>query len=197
MLGKSVCGTPCIYLFSLGKVEDLKKIDYFKEALKNVDCGILYKWGRTIDLKRRSGEHTLTFGSIQGVKVILEIYAHIDPVNVVSAENDIKTHFSLHSHHIQLENFKELVVLNKDEFLTTKEKYSDLQEQYSGCLRQLVDQNNHSQQEIKDLKYQITIKNKDLELVLKDLEIEKQRLKSTLLEKEMEILNLKLQKTNI
>jgi hypothetical protein len=211
VLGKSVCGTPCIYLFSLGKVKDLKKLDYFKEILKNFTTGMVYKWGRTIDLKRRTGEHQITYGSIEGVKVSLEIYAHIDPIYVTNAENDIKEHFTLYNSNFSLENFKELVILDKTELSETRDKYNDLYNQYGGCLKQLVDKNNLQIQEIKDLNYQLTIKNKDIEiqgkdinLLMKDLaikdkdlEIEKERLKSSLLEKEMEILNLKLQLTSI
>ena len=177
-------------LVLLGKVKDLKKLDFFKEILKDFIGGSLYKWGRTIDLKRRSGEHQITYGGIEGVKVNLELYAHIDPINVVNAENDIKDHFKLYNSNVILENFKELIVLNQEQFLETREKYSDLHEQYGGCLKQLVVKNNLQEQEIKDLNYQLTIKDKDLE-------ISKERLKSTLLEKEMEILNLKLQLTSI
>lgn len=197
VLSKSVCGTPCIYLFFLGKVKDLKKLDFFKEILKDFIGGSLYKWGRTIDLKRRSGEHQITYGGIEGVKVNLELYAHIDPINVVNAENDIKDHFKLYNSNVILENFKELIVLNQEQFLKTREKYSDLREQYGGCLKQLVVKNNLQEQEIKDLNYQLTIKDKDLEISNKNIELEKERLKSTLLEKEMEILNLKLQLTSI
>ncbi|ADO00510.1 hypothetical protein WIV_gp166 [Wiseana iridescent virus] len=199
VLSKSVCGTPCIYLFSLGKVKDLKKIDYFKEVLQSVSGGTVYKWGRTIDLKRRTGEHQLSFGSMEGVTLVLEIYAYIDPANVVNAESDIKNYFNSEVYNcpISLENFKELVILNKTEFLTTKEKYNELQNQYSGCLKDLVDKNNLQSQEIKELKYELTIKNKDIELLEKDVQLEKERLKSSLLEKEVEILNLKLQLTSI
>lgn len=161
VLSKSVHTTPCIYLFSLGKVKDLRKLEYFKEALKNASGGTVYKWGRTIDLKRRTGEHNITYGSIEGVTLVLEI-------------------------------------------LTTREKYNDLQNQYGGCLKDLVDKNNLQSQEIKELKYELTIKNKDIELKNKDIELlekdvklERERSKSSLLEKEVEILNLKLQLTLI
>lgn len=206
VLSKSVHTTPCIYLFSLGKVKDLRKLEYFKEALKNASGGTVYKWGRTIDLKRRTGEHNITYGSIEGVTLVLEIYAHIDPINVISAESDIKNYFNSEVYHdpILLENFKELVILNREEFLTTREKYNDLQNQYGGCLKDLVDKNNLQSQEIKELKYELTIKNKDIELKNKDIELlekdvklERERSKSSLLEKEVEILNLKLQLTSI
>ena len=64
VLSKSVCGTPCIYLLSLGKVKDLKKLDYFKEILKKFSSGTV---GRTIDLRRRIGEHQITSGCIEGL----------------------------------------------------------------------------------------------------------------------------------
>lgn len=194
VLGKSVSETSCIYLFALGKVKDLRKLDLFKEILKDYsDNSIVYKWGRTIDLKRRTGEHNVTYGVFEGVKVILEIYAHIDPTYIVYAENDIKAYLNQYNSNISFQNFKELIVLNKSEFLETKEKYNDLHEQYGGCLKQFVVKNNQQEQTIKELTYQLTIKNKDVELLNKDVELE--RSKTTLLEKEMEILNLKIQLT--
>jgi hypothetical protein len=203
VLGKSVCGTPCIYLFSLGKVKDLRKLDVFKDTLKNVVGGTVYKWGRTTDLKRRSGEHNLKYGSIEGVKVTLEIYAHIDPIYTGNAENDIKAYFQPYDS-VSIENFKELIVLTREEFLETRDKYNQLREQYGGCLKELVDKNILYEQNIKDLNYQLTIKDKDISLLGKEIELsnkntelEKERLKSALLEKEIEILNLKLQLTCI
>ena len=189
VLGKSVSGTPCIYLFSLGKVKDLKKLDYFKEILKNFSCGTVYKWGRTIDLKRRTGEHMAIYGCIEGVKLNLELYAYIDPIYTVDAENDIKGFlqpFSLNG----MENFKELVILNQDEFSETKTQYRELKEQYGGCLKELLEKSGRLEQEIKDLNYQLTIKNRDVELA-------QERLKSSSLEKDVEILNLKLQLASI
>lgn len=197
VLGKSVSGTPCIYLFSLGKVKDLRQLDAFKDMLKDVPGGsTIYKWGRTNDLKRRTGEHNITYGSIKGIKITLEIYAHIDPIYTCNAENDIKDYFTPYDS-IFLGNFKELIVLTREEFLETRDKYNQLREQYGGCLKEIVDKNTLYQQEIKDLNYQLTIKNKDIELSNKNTELEKERLKSALLEKEMEILNLKLQLTSI
>ena len=169
VLGKSVCGTPCIYLFSLGKVKDLRKLDAFKDVLKNVSGGSVYKWGRTTDLKRRTGEHNITYGAIEGIKVNLEIYAHVDPIYTCRAEKDVKDYFKPYK--VSIENFKELVLLTREEFLETKEKYNQLREEYGGCLKEIVDKNILYEQEIKELNYQLTIKNKDISLLEKDLEI--------------------------
>ena len=47
--------TPCVYLFVIGKANELLKTDkYSKDTL-------LYKFGKTDDLPRRSGEHERDF----------------------------------------------------------------------------------------------------------------------------------------
>ncbi len=181
VLGKSVCGTPCIYLFSLGKVKDLRKLDAFKDVLKNISDGSVYKWGRTTDLKRRTGEHNITYGSIEGIKINLEIYAHVDPIYTCRAEKDVKDYFKPYK--VSIENFKELVLLTREEFLETKEKYNQLREEYGGCLKEIVDKNILYEQEIKELNYQLTIKNKDISLLEKDLEILNLKLKLTSISK--------------
>ena len=50
----SITSMPCVYLFNIGKITELRK--HYHE-LKPFKKGFLFKWGRTNDLKRRTWEH--------------------------------------------------------------------------------------------------------------------------------------------
>ena len=57
-----VAKVPCVYLFHIGKVVDMR-LSY--PDLKKYKSGMLFKYGRTENLSRRLGEHMGTFGTLE------------------------------------------------------------------------------------------------------------------------------------
>jgi hypothetical protein len=210
----SVTSTPCIYLFCLGGVKELKENEEFKEALlshKNSDK--VYKYGKSIDLRRRTGEHRRSWSPLE---IKLSKYAYIDPQYISKVElelknylsDDLECQFLKVQHNNEITN--EIVVLSNQQLKLLSDKYVDFSKEFGGCLTDITKTNielerkletlnlTHSSEmeklnhklELNESKHQVTIKDKDLE-------VEKERSKSALLEKEIEILNLKLKGLSI
>lgn len=185
VLGCSVTSTPCIYLFNLGGVKDLKNSDIFKDVLEpysNKDY--VLKYGKSIDLKRRSGEHKRSFSPL---KIKLTKYAYIDPQYISKAEYKLKKYIS---NKLECESLKvevnhqitnEIVVLNQAQMKLLYNKYTELSEKYGGCLTDLNKVNTNLEREIEILS------------LTHELEMEKINHKLSLKDKEVEILQLKLE----
>lgn len=106
----SATSIPCVYLFTMGTVKDLRKS--MKLDNKYTDNMIVCKYGKTDSLERRTGEHISMYGSIKGCQLMLKYYSYIDPKNITEAENYIKDQMNAINAHITYENHKELIVLD-------------------------------------------------------------------------------------
>lgn len=168
---KSVSSLPCIYLFSIGTVKDLRKslkipAEYDKEE-------IVYKWGTTIDIKRRTREHKNDFGKIEGTNPELVLFGFIDPQYMHEAETKIKDLFKGMDLALNLNKYDELAIIPKNKFKLIKQQYDITTKAYIGHIREITEK-------IKD-------KDHEIELLKKDNEI-------ALMKKDLEIANLKLKK---
>lgn len=90
-LKTDVMSLPCIYLFELGKTKDLRKI--FNIPDNHNDESVVYKYGLTNDLARRTSEHDLKYKKM-GIKINLKHHAFIDCMYLQKAENDIRRYFT-------------------------------------------------------------------------------------------------------
>jgi len=194
--------TPCVYLFALGYANKLLNTEEYSD-----DC-ILYKFGNTDDLPRRSSEHDRNYKKQFKLDHIeLMLFSVIDPKYIVDAETSIKDYFKLNI--IKHENSKELIVLNKTEYDKTIKHYKLIQNSYIGCYKEMQDKINQLEQRLKEEQYKHELtrkdyenyqslsiekyqcllrdKDKDIELMIQKLELETLRR-----DKEIEILNLKL-----
>ncbi|QKF94783.1 BRO N-terminal domain-containing protein [Fadolivirus algeromassiliense] len=180
---------PCVYLFTLGTVKNLRKS--MKLDNKFTDNMIVCKYGKTDSLVRRTGEHISTYGSIKGCQLMLRFYSYIDPKNITEAENYIKDQMNAINAHITYENHKELIVLDpkvlNDKINT---HFTMMAKAFAGCIAEL-------QAKIKDLENQLLIekerhKNEMLQnkyvVLEKDREIDELKSKHEieLLKKELE-----------
>jgi hypothetical protein len=146
----------------------------------------------------------------------LSKYAYIDPQYISKVElelknylsDDLECQFLKVQHNNEITN--EIVVLSNQQLKLLSDKYVDFSKEFGGCLTDITKTNielerkletlnlTHSSEmeklnhklELNESKHQVTIKDKDLE-------VEKERSKSALLEKEIEILNLKLKGLSI
>jgi hypothetical protein len=184
---KSKTTIPCVYLFKLGNVGSLK--DTFNISnCKYSDDDIVYKFGMTNDIKRRSKEHAKTLGQLKNVNMELDSFTYIDTMYMSEAETKLSHYFQGFGMILPHETYNELVVIPKINYKYTDELYNDIGHRFMGRNKELISQ-------IKDLKNEIMNKdlqlaNKDLQLANKDLQLEnvKQNEKQTI-----EMCQLKLQ----
>lgn len=81
----------CIYLFELGKVEFLREIFSVCDTIPN--NYVIYKFGLTTELQRRSTEHIDYYGNLENVQIKLIKYTHINIYHLYGAEKDIRDFF--------------------------------------------------------------------------------------------------------
>ena len=152
----SVTSVPCVYLFTLGTVKDLR--ESMKLNARYTDNMIICKYGKTDNLERRTQEHISVYGLIKGSNLMLKYYSYIDPIHITAAENYIKDHMNTTNAHIIFENHKELVVL-EPKILNDKisEQYNMVAKAFAGCISDL-------QNKIKNLEDKLIIQGKEQEI---------------------------------
>jgi hypothetical protein len=185
---------PCIYLLELGKVCDLRESFMISSE---VDGNlIVYKYGRTKNFDKRLGEHETNFGKKQNCVIKTASFTYIDPVNTISAENDLRGFFKAFNKILQIgadiDGKSELVVLNSSDLTFVKQQIKYISDEHAGSaqgfMKQIQDLNHKYeikerehiiQQKEQEYKYEIIIqkqtsdiKYKDLEIKLRDFQIE-------------------------
>ena len=172
---KTPISFPCIYLLSLGNAKHLRKtLNLSNDISDNV---IIYKYGRTCDLKRRIGEHEKRYGKLKNVKINLECFAYIDPKYSSEAEKYISDYFDIMGTRIEHNKYNELVyIVNRKRLGQTIGAYEHIQQHYGGFVNEMI----------------LTIKNveKEKELLKKELECVKELSKKDLELKDTKIENL-------
>jgi hypothetical protein len=79
---------PCVYLFTLGYVKDLRESMNIDNKYDN--NSIVTKYGFTKNLARRTKEHMSNYNKINGCDLKLKHYSYIDPQYTFNGETDIK-----------------------------------------------------------------------------------------------------------
>ena len=189
------CATtiPCVYLFSLGTVKQLRKT--FNLSHEN-DDDIVYKFGMTNDLSRRTIEHSKSLGKLENVNLELKTFVYIDVIHKSEAETDIKNFFQISNMIIKHDHYNEIVVINNSNFSFVKKQYDNISRSYGGRNKELLDIINNLKQELlkKDnelLKKDNDLLQKDNDLLKKDNELLMKD--KMLVEKDNEVLRMKLQ----
>ena len=141
IFNKSASTTPCIYLFKLGNVKELRQSMNISTEIQ--DDYMICKYGYTDDLKRRTGEHSATFKKIKKTNLELLIYSNIDVLRLSEAESFIGN--VLHPYFFNYENYEELIVINNSCLEKIMEIYKKIVELYGGRSKDLLNQ-------IKDMK---------------------------------------------
>jgi hypothetical protein len=127
---------PSIYLFSLGYVRDLR-VSMSIDA-KYEDDSIVFKYGFTKELKRRTAEHLKTFGEIAGVELRLKHYAYVDPQYLSKAESNIRTTITNMGVEFKYNNMEELFIIPKKSLGFIEEQYSLISSKYMGHSAELI-----------------------------------------------------------
>ena len=204
VLKRNVTSTHCIYLFCLGGVNDLRENEIFKEALgsknfKNSDK--VYKYGRSIDLCRRTGEHRRSWSPLE---IKLSKYAYIDPQYTSKVELDLKNYLSddLECQFLKVkgpdgQTTNEIVVLSNQQLKLLSDKYVDLSKEYGGCLTDITKTNIELERKLETLNLIHTSEMEKLqhavELLNGKIELNESKHQTDLKNKEIEILQLKME----
>jgi hypothetical protein len=186
VFNKNVNTVPCVYLFTLGLVKDLRKSMNIDESYD--DKSMVCKYGYTDSIKRRTSEHMKTYGKIKHVDLKLKYYSYIDPQYISEGETKIKNFMNNMNMDFQYEKYKELIILKKENIEETKEKYEYIGNKYSGHIAELITK-------LKDKDHELELEKQNSKLKYKDceLELERQNSKIITLEAKNEILDLKMQ----
>jgi len=129
--------TPCIYLYQLGTVKDLRKSMGISD--QHPDSSGVYKLGQTGNLSKRTGQHVATFKKIKNCDLQLIYHAYIDPRYVCQAETMIKDTATDMGVYLEYQNATELIVLSKKQLTRFKKQYDRAFSLYRGCVGDLTD----------------------------------------------------------
>lgn len=109
-LDTSITAVPAIYLFQIGTVKDLREtLDL--PADKYADGDLVFKYGLSKDLKRRTAEHEVTYGRMKGAELTLKYHAYIDALYLSDAESEIRQYFAGAEWALDHARYKELAVV--------------------------------------------------------------------------------------
>lgn len=174
---KSTNTIPCVYLFKIGKVGDVR--DYLINKMESInlegycDNDILYKFGRTNDLARRTKEHASTYGKMSK-EFTLETFNYIDKALACKAERSINHFFNASDMRINDIKHTEVVVIKPEKMKYTIEWFQNVQMMYSGnsyeLIKQLDDLKHENVLIKKEHENQLLVKQHENQLLLQDNE---------------------------
>lgn len=148
----SARAVPGNYLFTLGLVKDLRKI--FKVSDRYKDTDTMYKFGKTDNIRNRTGEHEADFGKL-GISINLACYVEVDPQFISKSETEIKHFFKTSKMHLDDNpEYTELVIFPDKDLKGVKSFYSTIGKAYSGHISEKICQIKERDTEISLLKEQ-------------------------------------------
>jgi hypothetical protein len=183
---------PCIYLFTLGTVKELRLTMNINDCI--ADDSIVAKYGFTKDLSRRTGEHISTYGKITNCDLKLKFHSYIDPQFISSGENDIKLFFDALKIKLDYENNDELVIIPKNLIILVEKQYQQIGKNYMGHISELITKIKELEDKYEKLSltHQIELQN-----VKFQNEIQKEKYEKELLKKDIEIMKIQLSNFNL
>lgn len=164
---KRSCGSiPCVYLFKIGTVGKMRK--HFNLSKFSNDDDIVYKYGMTCDMGRRTNEHTKAFTKLNGNEFGLEMFSYIDNSFISTAESHIRQYFTGFDLNVEDDKYHELIVVNKEQYTIVKQLYNDMYIQYAGKNKDLIQQVQTIESRYRNAMESADMRNQNL---LKDMEL--------------------------
>jgi len=145
VLTTCITSMPCVYLFNVGKVTELRK---HYDELKQYRKGFLFKWGRTNDLKRRTSEHINEYGNLLSSTLQLKYFSPVDNIYEAAAEAEIRQYFQERA--VKFGKYKELVILDKSQIAGARRFYEEVYKRFSSEVDRLLGRNSELE---KDAEY--------------------------------------------
>ena len=130
MFGKSTRNIPCVYLYQIGSVGELRgtfKLDKFTNDNANV-----YKFGMTNNIVRRTKEHARYYGKCENNNFKLTMFSIMDEKHIRMAETELKNYFVTMNMRVNDPKHNELIVAEYCQIQTIKALYNDV---YTRCTR--------------------------------------------------------------
>jgi hypothetical protein len=174
VLNTNVSTMPAIYLFHLGSVKDLRSSLNIPDRFE--DNSTVYKFGRSDNLHRRTGDHETAFGRLANVNLRLKHHVYIDPVFTTEAEADIRKYFTDVDWVLPHMQYTELAIVPSKLECMVREKFIMIGKSYAGKLDDLQKQLAAEQRRCDDLRQEMQSKS-DLHNTIvkeKDLRIAEQ-----------------------
>lgn len=165
VLNTCITSMPCVYLFNIGKIVDLKK---HYDELKPYKKGFLFKWGRTNDLKRRTGEHIKTYGNMVDSLLQLKYFSPVDNIYETPAEDDVRQYFI--NKKINFKNHKELIILDKSDIANAKRFYEGVYNKFSSEVNKLINSNRDLNRDLVFQKDLLRAKTETIEILNRECE---------------------------
>ena len=198
---KSAKAVPCVYLFEVGTVGNMRQHFKLESHLDNNDK--VYKYGMSSDMARRANEHSKTYGKLKDNSFGLTVFSYIDVLFMSNAETQLKHAFDNMSVRLDEPKHNELVVIKKEQLPFIKELFTTMHICYSGnntdLIRQIQEMQLNHQMKIreyettrlmdkKDHEHEIEKKNTEICLIKKDMEFNTMKHKAELQEVELNYL---------
>ena len=190
----SVNSFPCIYLFELGKVSQLR--DIFNISNDIDDNMTIYKYGMTDNMKERILKHINDYGKMKNVNMKLKLFSYIDVKYKVNAEQDLRLFFNSINIKLELDgtgeagNRNELIVINEKMYKMVEKHFKTVSNEYLGATREIQEKMEKMKNE-----HENELLKKDMEIL--KLQHEKENYKNIYEYKDeiykLQIENLKLQ----
>ena len=154
----SVNSFPCIYLFELGKVSQLR--DTFNISNNIDDNMTIYKYGMTENMKDRILSHINDYGKIKNVNMNLKLFSYIDVKYKVNAEQDLRLFFNSINIKLELDgtgeagNRNELIVINEKMYKMVEKHFKTVSNEYLGATKEIQEKmekmkNEHEMEKMK------------------------------------------------
>lgn len=121
---------PCIYLFYVGTVSSLK--DSIEVPPEARETDMIFKYGFTTDLARRTAEHQRRFTELK-----LKFFSYIDPQFCSKAETVIKNIFAAFGFNIKSAMSDELALIPKNKLDIIEKQYNQIGSVYLGHLAEI------------------------------------------------------------
>lgn len=189
----------CVYLFHLGNVKELREEMNIGKEIPNDH--LVFKFGRTDDITRRTKEHIKTFEKCERIELKLKRFTYIDPLYVSDAEQDINSFFSMYGKDVRYNNSKEIVTVDPKYINEVEKRYKQIFNEYGGRTKELQFKVKELENKLELIRKDIIIRDgiietKNKEIEMKNKEIEKNKriseLEKRVLEQDIHILKSKL-----
>lgn len=183
----------CIYLLALGKVKDLRATFNIDPDVKDDD--VVYKFGFSSDFTRRLKEHNLNYGKLNNVSITIAAYHQIDPKYTTEAEREMREFCKSFELKLNVDRMKELITLNVKQLGQVKTQYKYIGKSYSGATSEMQNKVEELLTTIKDTQhtYSQLIKEKEIELLRKDLIIKDEQHKVKCLQMQYDLVTENLE----
>jgi len=177
----------CVYLYSLGTVKQLRKSMGIGKEYS--DDQIVYKYGCTNDLARRTREHATKYGALRGAHLELVYYGRIDTQHAFKAEAEIAAVFASHDLMFTYQGSKEIAIAPLSKLPALKKAYDAYTEIYQGRVKELdtAIEKVRSEMVTMEMSYQLKLKDAELELNAVKMELKDAKHEAEILRLRLEI----------